>query len=497
MQVPFASHDCPLRVAPHAQDVRNLAALQSLPEVLAERKLESIRNSWSIMEEREPFPTRRAWQDLSCLLLFGVATCGILLTSCLCPSKPPTANSHQGSEVLQPYLLFAVASAGAVGSLAAAFVCTLLARKAPKCVAWAALFSRPALTTLLAFVFVFGAASQGRAAPGVAGVLLAAFGIWQLVVTCREQTRSVSFTAKLTEVTSDVIKCRPCFYSAVAVGVFLGFLWTTICMLALARAFVEVHEVTKCILVSSVILLFAWGSLVVTNLCHMVHCGIFGLWYHGKDCPRTMLSSLRVAATTSLGSVCFGSLLVWFLQGLAVVAQCVQRIGHKQSKGLAFISSTVLGRFIVCMDDASDCFNDWALIQCAVRGTSFLESAAATYSVIACANVQYIMEDLLLSSLALLSGIVCSLAGGFVAASTGWALGGASAALVGGSIGVMIGMIAGAAALGGVSSGIMTVLVCWAEDPLPLIESHPDVHLELESKILGRLRGNPALQQHP
>jgi hypothetical protein len=281
------------------------------------------------------------------------------------------------------------------------------------------------------------------------------------------------------------------------VGVFLGFLWTSICTLALARVFMEVHEVTKCILMSSVIILFAWGAIVVSNVCHMVHCGIFGLWYHSKDCPRAMLSSLRVAATTSLGSACFGSLLVWFLQGLALVAQLLQRVDQKHGKRLACIPWNVLGRFVGCMQDVPDCLNGWALVQCAVRGTSFMESAAVTHSLIVCANVQYIVEDLLLSSLASFSGIVCGLAGGLVAAATGWALGGASTALVGGGIGAMIGMIAGSAAPGGVSCGIMTVLVCWAEDPLPLIESRPDVHLELESKILGRLRGNPALQQHP
>jgi len=487
MLVPFASQDCPMSVAPQAQDVRNLAVLQSLPEVSAEQKLGEIKKGWGIMQEREPFPTLRPSRDLSYLLLFGVAACGILPICYLCPSKPSTANKHQGSIVLQPSILLAVASAGAVGSLAAAFACILLVRRAPKRVVWAALFSQPALVTLLGLCFVFDAVSKGRAAPGVVGFLLAAFGICQLVVACRRHARSVPFMGKLTELASEVIKVRPCFHSAMAVGVFLGFFWTAICTLALARAFMEVRGVTKCILVSSVILLFAWGSLVVCNVCHMVHCGIFGLWYHSKDCPRVMLSSLRIAATTSLGSVCFGSLLVWFLQGLAVVVQWLQRVGQKHVKHLACNPCNALGRFVGCMQEVPDCLNGWALVQCAVRGTSFMESAAVTHSLIVCANVQYIIEDLLLSLLASFSSIVCGLTGGLVAAATGWALDGTSAAWMGGGIGVMIGMIAGAAALGGVSSGIMTVLVCWAEDPLPLIELRPDVHLELESKILGRL----------
>jgi len=497
MLVPFASHDCPMRVAPQAQDVRNLAALQSLPEVSAERKLGEIKNGWGIMQDREPFPSLRPWRDLSYLFLFGVVACGILLTSCLCPSKPSTANNYQGSRVLQPSILLAMASAGAVSSLAAALACILLARKAPKCAVWAALSSRPALVTLLGLCFVLDAASKGRAAPGVVGSLLAAFGICQLVVACRRHARSVPLTVKLSEVALDVVQVRPCFHSAVAVGVLMGFLWTAICSLALARASMEVRDGTKYVLVSSVILLFAWGFLVVSKVCHMVHCGIFGLWYHSKDCPRSMLSSLRVAATTSFGSVCFGSILVWVLQGLAVMAQFLQRVGQKHGKRLACIPWNVLGRFVRCMEDVPDCLNDWALVQCAVRGTNFMESAAVAHSLIVCANVQYIIDDLLLGSLASLSGIVCGLTGGLVAAATGWALGGANAGLIGGGVGAMIGMSAGFAALGGLSSGIMTILVCWAEDPLPLIESRPDVHLELESKILGRLRGNPALQQHP
>jgi len=68
--------------------------------------------------------------------------------------------------------------------------------------------------------------------------------------------------------------------------------------------------------------------------------------------------------------------------------------------------------------------------------------------------------------------------------------------LVSSSIGLLTGMLTGTVALRILSNGIMTVLVCWADDPFLLIESHPDVHLELESKILGKLRGRPALQHH-
>jgi len=493
MRLPFASHNGHMRVmlVPQEMDLANLASVQSLPQGLAEHKLEEIRSGWSIVQEQSSFPTPRLWQDLNYLLLFAVASCSVIGIGNQCYSSSSISNEQQGG--LQASTLLAVGSAATAGSLAAALFFTLLARNAPNCFVWVAFSSPCFLVTVTGLCFVLNAAGQGGAESLVTGIGLAAFGIYQLVVTCRRNAKVVLLTVKLTKIVSDVIKIRPCVYSAMATGSFLGLLWTTICVLALERPLMEVCDVSNCMLVSCGIILFVWGTFIIRNVCHVTYCGIFGLWYCGKDCPLAMMSSLRVAATTSFGSVCFVSLPMLILQALAVMVKRLQQVGQP-GKCLGSLLAHMLGCATSGIGDLPDYCNSWALVQCAVRGTSFLESAWATHSLIACANVQCIIDDLLLTSLTSFSSIVCCLVGGLVAAATGWALGGTSMALVGVAIGILIGMIVGAATLGVVTSGIMTLVVCWAEDPFPLVESHHDIHLMLESQIIRRL-ADPTLPQ--
>jgi len=253
-------------------------------------------------------------------------------------------------------------------------------------------------------------------------------------------------------------------------------------------------------------LALSWGGQVANNICHVTYCGVFGRWYFGgqddsdsdvegvvaslgKGTPNTLGPSLTVALTTSLGSICCGSFLVAVVRALESVASQMKRDAASSNNPVGCILAAILECFISCIGDIIEYFNDWAFVQCAIRGVSFFDAATITYTMMTCANLKYIIADLLLNSLvscgALLVAAVCTL----VAAGLGFALDGALTASYGAVVGLFIGIISGSAALGVINSGIKTILACWAEDSTPLSQTHPEIHDEFVTRICQGVDG--------
>merc|ERR1711988_2022292 len=65
---------------------------------------------------------------------------------------------------------------------------------------------------------------------------------------------------------------------------------------------------------------FYWGLQVTKNISHTVTVGAVGSWWFRPDDGNAVGGSLHRACTTSLGSICFGSLLVAVLRALEQLA---------------------------------------------------------------------------------------------------------------------------------------------------------------------------------
>merc|ERR1712242_589364 len=68
----------------------------------------------------------------------------------------------------------------------------------------------------------------------------------------------------------------------------------------------------------------------------------------------------------------------------------------------------VLECLIRCVADIIEYFSEWAFVQVAVRGTSFWDSAKITFTMITCGNLEYIISDLLLDSVASMATLMCA-----------------------------------------------------------------------------------------
>jgi len=382
-----------------------------------------------------------------------------------------------------------------------------LAHLQPACVVWTALIGGPVMGIAIGLAMAGAGAASGNIGLILIGGVVTFVSTCSLGCTLYWASRYAPFMIKLTEVVSDVIEDHPCCIGVGLLGSFIAFLW----MVAMAFAFGSILLANPELMAKGnnagrygmtflLALSLAWGGQVADNICHVTYCGVFGRWYFGgqdgsdsdvegvavslgKGTPNTLGPSLTVALTTSLGSICCGSLLVAVIRGVEQVAYQMQLDAASNGNIIGCIVAAILKCFISCIGDIIEYFNDWAYVQCAIRGVSFFDAATITLTMLTCANLKYIIADLLLNSLvscgALLVASVCAL----VAAGLGFALGGALTAAYGAVTGLFIGAISGSAALGVINSGVKTILACWAEDSTPLSQTHPEIHDEFVTRI--------------
>lgn len=235
------------------------------------------------------------------------------------------------------------------------------------------------------------------------------------------------------------------------------------------------------------VLVFYWGGQATHSVCHVTYCGVFGRWYFKADEGSALRKSFGAALTTSFGSICFGSFLIAAVRALAATIRLARRDAQQDGNAVCCVILVLLECVVSCLGDILDYFSEWAYVQCAVRGVSFTQAARITYSMMTCANLFYVVQDLLIDSVVNLGALLCMLVGAAAGAGTGTALGATPCVVAGAVIGGWSGLLAGGAAAGILSSGAKTILVLWAENPEPLQRMQPRIHEECEARILAKL----------
>jgi hypothetical protein len=329
----------------------------------------------------------------------------------------------------------------------------------------------------------------------IAGLILILLGMLCLSCVFFCYRPLIPFMIKIVEVVSTVIRSHPCAVAVSLIGSVAGIVWTAVCLITFLGAYLEFkNEVdgasssVQYVLYFFAVLIFVVGGQVAYYVCHVTYCGVFGRWYYGADQEGGVLGrSLSVALTTSFGSICCGSFLIAAVRALEAVLRQGRADAQESGNAVCCVVLCLLECVISYIGDMLEYFSEWSYVQVAVRGTSFVESARITYSMMTCANLLYVVQDLLVDSVVNLGAVLCGLVGGGVGAGVGFALSGSEAALAGGVAGLLAGLLAGGAAAGIISSGTKAILVLWAENPAPLEASHPDVHREFEARIYGKL----------
>jgi hypothetical protein len=466
--------------------------LQGLPDNKAERKIGEIRKGGELARALPVFPEQRAYKDFLWAVIFAVLAVVVLGTSIYFSSTL----SKDGVKLELPGFpgvatIAAAVFAGAVVSLIAAYIYIALASRAAACVVWTSLLFGPTLSILLGLaVIVLG---NGAIATLLIGGVLIVMGLLSLSCVLLCWRALVPFMIMLVKVIATIIEGRPMVLAVSVIGSLAGIAWVIVASLAFAGLSVTANFdlQNKYVRYSTYfvyILALVWGLMVAYNVCHVTYCGVFGRWYHRKDTGASLQKSLGVALTTSFGSICLGSFLVAFIRALEAVVRSARQDAQQEGNVVCCILLLAIECFITCIGDILEYFSEWAYVQCAIRGASFFEAARITYSFFTCANLQYILSDLLLDSVVNMGTFVCAVLGAGAGALVAVLMNTSSPAIAWGAVvGFLSGMVAGGSAVGIISSGTKTILACWAEDPEPLRQTHSEIHAEFESRILSKL----------
>jgi len=193
-------------------------------------------------------------------------------------------------------------------------------------------------------------------------------------------------------------------------------------------------------------------------------------------CERRWLHLLGL----SFGSICLGSLLVALLSTAeTVVKYCRDSCGADAAQGdpeagLCYVCLCCLGLVLNVLRDLLEYFNRWAFTYVAVYGDSFVSAGKSTHALFKRRAWSSIVSDTLCSlslSLASLALAVLLGLGAFVCASlllSPEARGAVALAAF------LSAYVVCSCVVSVLDAGVLTVVVCFAEDPFAGLASHPE-----------------------
>jgi len=220
---------------------------------------------------------------------------------------------------------------------------------------------------------------------------------------------------------------------------------------------------------------FYWNLEVFKNIGHTTVCGVAATWFFVDQQTITnqaTLKSLKRAMTTSLGSIALGSLIVAFIAALRQLVVIIR----KQTKH--DLMQCILQCLLQCLQRLVQYFNFYAFCHVAIYGTNYIESARNSWSLLKRRGIDALINDDLTGFVilcgSLIGGIVCAIVGGIMGKI------GTDAPHTYALMGFLVGFYLCLTILQTVTSCVITVFVCYAEDPHSLNVNHPAEYNKME-----------------
>lgn len=238
--------------------------------------------------------------------------------------------------------------------------------------------------------------------------------------------------------------------------------------------------------IMAVFLVFSyyWTSQVLKNIVHVTISGTVATWYFMGDSamPKNPTAkSFRRATTYSLGSICLGSLLVALIKTLRAI---VRSMRNDRNALLVCLIDCILG----CLDSLLRYFNHYAFVYVAMYGYTFWQAAKATFRMFEETGLMAIVNDNIIGTVLTMSCLLSGIATGTIVGILGWVLLHGSAWLLVGLVGLVIGFTLTFQAMEVIDSGVATIFVAFAEDPLALKRHDPNLHNTFITTYGGNLK---------
>lgn len=233
--------------------------------------------------------------------------------------------------------------------------------------------------------------------------------------------------------------------------------------------------------ITFLILSLYWTHQVITNIMHCTTSGTVGSWWFcgfgdPSWCSRDVTDSLGRSMTFSLGSICFGSLIVAVLQLLEGMARSARR--NRDGALIACLLECIL-RFIRRWVEY---FNSWAFVYVALYGYDYQTAGKNVITLFKNRGWSSFVADRLvfrvLYSVKLVVGICCGgMAAllGLIANFSHMSDSGGVGVLACFYLGALVGLITSSVSLFVIESAVRAVIVCFAESPAEFQEHHPQL----------------------
>lgn len=224
-----------------------------------------------------------------------------------------------------------------------------------------------------------------------------------------------------------------------------------------------------------------WGFGVVKNTVHVTASGVVASWWYGRDKNSTTVvqSALCRAVGPSFGSICLGSLLVAILQAIRWLVRMLEDQARREGDGCGASLLCMCECLIGCIESWLEYFNQWAYTYCAIYGDDFASAGNKVIQLFNWRGWQAITSDILAENALSFAAIGLALGAAMVAMILGWFMpmyGASGMFCVSAGIVTFIVVSCITAVL---NAAIMTIIVCFCEDPRPMKEANPKEFADL------------------
>ncbi|CAM6101751.1 unnamed protein product [Calypogeia fissa] len=231
-----------------------------------------------------------------------------------------------------------------------------------------------------------------------------------------------------------------------------------------------------------------WTGAVLCNSVHVIVAGVISLLLsngvHGQIAlpPHPLLRSLRHAVTTSLGSICYGSL---FTAAIRVMRWAIRgfrsRIGNNECLlccvNFMFHLVETLVRF----------FNKYAYVQVAVYGKNFNHSARDAWELFQSTGVEALIAYDLTGAILVMATVLGGLLTGTGVGIWSWYRQKDKVIMVGATA-MLMGMVLVGLTLVVVESAVTSIYICYAVDPALIIQWDSEFADEIAENLHQRLQ---------
>ncbi|CAI5736985.1 unnamed protein product [Peronospora destructor] len=458
--------------------------------------MELDRADEDVLLEKVPqrLPAGRRDERKDSLFAFGfAANCGVVSFIALFFGLPNISSIYftvhhedDSSHGINIFLIFLATSC--IGGGVSALWLQVLQNHAERVISW----------TLRASIVAFiGASLTSFYDSGMAGKAIGFLNLFFALMIITYYTsvrRSIAFAASNLTAASRILRMFPgvitsAYMALLAQGLWV-VIWGTAVVGVFAKAVGNLHDSSffgnTCFFF--MLLSFYWFMQVAKNVVHCITAGAVGEWWFGAHDVNTIQRAQTRALTTSLGSICVGSLVVAALNALHALLLSTPR---RKAKGSANACLEFLVKLVM---RNMQYFNKYAFCQIALYGKDFWLAGSDTMQLFRDRGWTALVNDSLISSVLAVGCLVAGTVSGVI--GSGWlyltlrctpdelaenpnqcqtfnvvVLTFVACASIGYAMCTILSAI--------LDSVVATIFVCFAEDPAALQRSHPDEHARL------------------